>query len=147
MKDTRTPVRFALIRVAVSVAIGISLALLLPRALNLDPLWGVAGLTFASSIGSLLEVALLRQALDKRIGEPGGATNRIAALFAAALAAAAVAWLLRIPLGGLHVSILSACVIVLAYGLAYLLVTRLLGFKEVSVFASRLARLGRRHGN
>ncbi|MEW5918072.1 MAG: murein biosynthesis integral membrane protein MurJ, partial [Gemmatimonadota bacterium] len=144
MKDTRTPVRFALTRVAVSVAIGISLALVVPRALELDPLWGVAGLTLASSVGSLIEVALLRRALVKRIGERNASHARLAALFGAALGGAMIAWLVRIPFGRVHVSIYGAIVIVLAYAVTYLLITWHLGFKEVGLFVSRITRLGRR---
>src|SRR5262249_49370187 len=45
LRDTRTPLRFAVIRVALTTALGYLCALPLPRWLDIDPRWGVAGLT------------------------------------------------------------------------------------------------------
>src|SRR5262249_27884801 len=50
LHDTRTPLRFAIIRVSVAIAIGVLLALFVPRWLGIDPEWGVAGITVASGL-------------------------------------------------------------------------------------------------
>jgi putative peptidoglycan lipid II flippase len=142
LRDTRTPVRFALARVALSLTVGILLALILPRALHLNPLWGVAGLTVASSAGAWVEFALLRRALSRRVGAVHAGGSRVAKLWIAAVFAATVAWLVRIPLrnrGGLA----AAAVIVLLYGALYLVITWRFGFRQVAGVASRIARLRR----
>ena len=45
LRDTRTPLRFALLRVALTTGLGYVCALPLPRLLGIDPRWGMAGLT------------------------------------------------------------------------------------------------------
>ena len=147
LRDARTPVRFALARVAVSVAIGVLLALVLPRAFGLDRLWGVAGLTVASSAGALVEFLLLRRALARRVGAPERDPSRLGKLWLAALGAAAAAWLLRVPFGGAHVGLVAALLITVAYGASYLLITWLMGMREVSGVLNRVTRLGRRQAN
>jgi putative peptidoglycan lipid II flippase len=147
MKDARTPVRFALARVAVSTALGVLLALVLPRALDLDPLWGVAGLTVASSTGAIVESLLLRRALTRAVGAAPRDVRQRGKLWLAALSAAGVASLLRLPFGGGNVTISAALLIVVVYGGVYLFVTWQLGFSEVATVASRLSRLGRRRAH
>lgn len=142
LRDTRTPVRFALARVALSLTVGVMLAIVLPRAFELNRLWGVAGLTVASSVGAWLEVTLLRRALSRRVGAIDRNATRVARLWLAALLAAAATWLVRLPLrsrGGL----LAAALVVLLYGAVYLLVTWRLGFRQVVWAASRMSRLRR----
>ncbi len=142
LRDTRTPVRFALARVALSLAVGVLLALALPRAFDLHPLWGVAGLTVASSAGAWIEFALLRRALSRRVGSAETSTRSAGKLWLAAALAAAVAWLVRIALGG-RGGLASAALVVLLYGAAYLLITWRFGFRQIAWAASRMARLRR----
>src|SRR5262249_43182250 len=40
LRDTRTPLRFAVVRVLLTTALGLAFALPLPRLLGLDPKWG-----------------------------------------------------------------------------------------------------------
>jgi putative peptidoglycan lipid II flippase len=47
LRDTRTPLRYALVRVALAVALGLAGGVYLPRWLGVDPRWGAAGLTGA----------------------------------------------------------------------------------------------------
>jgi putative peptidoglycan lipid II flippase len=135
-------VRFALARVALSLTLGVLLALVLPRALDLNPLWGVAGLTVASSAGAWIEFALLRRALSRRVGAVHADASRVGKLWLAAILAAAAAWLVRIPFrnrGG----IAAAALIVLLYGVLYLLITWRFGFRQIAWVASRMSRLRR----
>ena len=43
LQDTRTPLRFALIRVALTIVLGYLFAIPLPVQLGIDPRWGAAG--------------------------------------------------------------------------------------------------------
>ncbi|HEV7799209.1 MAG TPA: murein biosynthesis integral membrane protein MurJ, partial [Pyrinomonadaceae bacterium] len=45
LHDTRTPLRYAIVRVTLTTVLGYLCALPLPRLLGIDPKWGVAGLT------------------------------------------------------------------------------------------------------
>ena len=68
LRDTRTPLNFAIIRVVLTVVLGYLFALPLPRLLGIDRHWGVAGLTLSAGIAGWVEFALLRRALQARIG-------------------------------------------------------------------------------
>jgi putative peptidoglycan lipid II flippase len=96
LKDSRTPLRFALVRIAVSTVLGATLALAGPRALGVDPRWGVAGITLASGVAAWIEFALLRAALGRRIGRTGLSRPVVLALagggILAALVALAASW-------------------------------------------------------
>ncbi len=71
LQDTRTPLRFAVVRVALTIALGYLFALPLPRALGVDQRWGAAGLTASAGIAGWIEFLLLRRALNARIGTTG----------------------------------------------------------------------------
>ena len=142
LRDTRTPVRFALARVAIGLAVGLVLAVVLPRALELNRLWGVAGLTVASSAGSWVEFGLLRRALAKRVGAIDTNMGRVAKLWLAAVLAAAATWLVQLPLKG-RGGVVVALLLVLLYGAGYLVITWSFGFRQIAWAASRIGRLRR----
>ena len=68
LRDTRTPLRFALIRVALTTSLGYVCALWLPGWIGIDRRWGVAGLTASAGVAGWVEFTLLRRALNRRIG-------------------------------------------------------------------------------
>ncbi|MCA1555571.1 MAG: murein biosynthesis integral membrane protein MurJ, partial [Acidobacteria bacterium] len=85
LHDTRTPLRYAVLRIVVSINLGILLALYLPPAIGIEPRWGVAGLTVASGIAGWVEFFLLRRTLNRRIGRTGLPVAYISKLWLAAL--------------------------------------------------------------
>ncbi len=85
LRDTRTPLNFALIRVALTLALGYLFALPLPRLLGIDHRWGVAGLTLSAGMAGWVEFSLLRRALQARIGTVLASAVRIAKLWGSAL--------------------------------------------------------------
>ena len=93
--DTRTPLRFAVIRVALVTALGYVFALMLPGWLGVPARWGAAGLTASAGLAGWVEFFLLRRGLARRIGATGVGAGRLARLWAAALAGAALGWLMR----------------------------------------------------
>jgi putative peptidoglycan lipid II flippase len=137
LRDTRTPLRFALVRVALTLLLGYFFALPLPRALGVDRNWGVAGLTASAGIAGWVEFVLLRRGLQARIGGVAFSVSRVFKLWAAALTAAALSLLLewRLHLGS-H-PILRGLVVLIPFGVAYLAITHLLGLDEAvpSIFA------------
>jgi putative peptidoglycan lipid II flippase len=125
LKDTRTPLRFAIIRVTLTTALGYVCAIPLPRLLGIDPKWGAAGLTASAGIAGWIEFLLLRHALSKRIGAARVGIPWMARLWGSAIAAAGVAWAIKLqwPIhqpDTLH-RILAAAVTLIPFGLIYLL--------------------------
>jgi putative peptidoglycan lipid II flippase len=93
--DTRTPVRFALVRVGVATAVGYVLALMAPGWLGIDRSWGAAGLTLAGGLAAWIELFLLRRTLSRRLGAMPLPVAHIGRLLAAAVTAGAAAWTTR----------------------------------------------------
>jgi len=142
--DTKTPLRFAVIRVALTTALGLLFALVLPRWLGIDTKWGVAGLTASAGIAGWVEFALLRRGLNARIGETGLPADFTLKLWAIAFLAAGLGFLAKLALGTRH-PILLACVVLPLYGGAYFGGSRLAGIPEAtSVIDSVLRRFGKR---
>ena len=119
LKDTKTPLRFAVLRVGATTVLGYLCAISLPPLLSVDPKWGVAGLTASAGISGWLEFVLLRRALVRRIGATPSLVGYTARLWAAALAGAASGYAIRSVLPGLH-PILTACVTLVPFGGVYL---------------------------
>lgn len=137
LRDTRTPLRYAIIRVALTTALGYLMAIPLPPAIGLDPRWGVAGLTASAGIAGWVEFALLRRTLNRRIGQTGLALGYTIRLWIAALAAAAVGWAVRIAIGHRN-PILAAALILPPYGVAYFGLTAALRLDEARSLLGRL---------
>ncbi len=89
--DTRTPLRYAVVRVALTTGLGFVCAVLLPPLVGLELKWGAVGLTASAGFSAWVEFALLRRALVGRIGPTPLAASYVAKLWGAALAAGAVA--------------------------------------------------------
>jgi putative peptidoglycan lipid II flippase len=140
LHDTRTPLRFALLRVFLTIGLGYLFALPLPRALGIDPRWGAAGLTASAGIAGWVEFLLLRRALNRRLGPTGLPIPLAFRLWGAAAVAAAAAWALRTALPEAH-PILAALAVLSLYGGVYFFLTDRLGVAEA---AALLRRLGRR---
>jgi putative peptidoglycan lipid II flippase len=136
LRDTRTPLRFAVIRVILTTLLGYLFALPLPHLLGIQPRWGVAGLTISAGISSWVEFALLRRALVQRIGPSGLSAIFLAKLWAAALAAGAVSWAVHRALGQL--SPIPAAILILGiYGALDFAITLLLRLPEARALFSR----------
>jgi putative peptidoglycan lipid II flippase len=137
LHDTRTPLRFALLRVVLTIGLGYLAALPLPRALGLDARWGAAGLTASAGVAGWVEFVLLRGALNRRIGETGLPLSLVARLWGAAAAAAGGAWALRAVLPASH-PILTAAALLTVYGGVYFALTDRLGVPEAAAVTRRL---------
>ncbi len=112
LRDTRTPLRYALVRVALTTALGYVCAIPLPRWLGVPALWGAAGLTASAGVAGWIEMLMLRGALNRRIGRTGLSLGYVAKLWAAAAVAAGVAWSAKTAASAsLHPVILAALVI------------------------------------
>jgi len=144
LRDTRTPLRYAVVRVILTTGLGYLCAIPLPPALGIEARWGVAGLTISAGAASWIEFVLLRRALNRRIGQTGLPVPHLAKLWIAAAAAALIAWAIHYVLGH-HSPILLAVLVLGPYGLIYFGAAHALGVDEAAaVFARALGIIRRK---
>jgi putative peptidoglycan lipid II flippase len=137
LHDTKTPLKFAIVRVALTSILGYMFAVPLPRALGIDPHWGAAGLTVSFGIAGWVEFIALRHALGKRIGETGLPASLSLRLWASATVAGAAAYGLK-QLLAIPSSIVTAALVLGAFGVVYLATTLVLKVPEATVLLRRL---------
>ena len=141
LRDTRTPLRFAVIRVSLTFALGYFFALPLPRMLGLDHRWGTAGLTFSAGIAGWLEFALLRRGMHRRIGIVPADGSRIVRLWLVAIVAAAIGYGIKRVLPFQKPLLVGPCVLI-PYAALYLAITQQMGIASMGTL-NRLLRRGR----
>ncbi|MCA1618150.1 MAG: murein biosynthesis integral membrane protein MurJ [Acidobacteria bacterium] len=145
LHDTRTPLRFAVLHVALATVLGYLFALPLPPLLGIDQRWGTVGLTLSAGLAGWAELLLLRRRLNARIGRTGVASSFASKLWVSAAASAALAWGLRLLLGDVH-PIFVAALVLTPYGLLYFGLTSLWGVPESRAVVGRFTRILRRRG-
>ena len=133
LRDTRTPFRYAMLRVALATGAGYVAALHVPGWLGVARLWGAAGLTLTSGLAAWVEFACLRGTLNRRIGRTGLDVRVVSVLVLAGLAGAAAGWSARLVLPALH-PILTAAVVLPAFGGVFLIVCRVLGVQVAAAW-------------
>jgi putative peptidoglycan lipid II flippase len=139
LRDAATPFRFAAIRVLLTSVFGYLCALPLPRALGIDPSWGAAGLTASAGVAGWLEMLLLRQGMNRRIGRTGLPTPFVVRMWGASLAGAAAAWAVKLALG--PVSPLGAGALILGcYGVVFFAAAWTLGIPEAAATVTQIRR-------
>jgi putative peptidoglycan lipid II flippase len=138
LRDTRTPLRFAVIRVILTTILGLLCAFPLPHLLGIGARWGAAGLTISAGISSWVEFALLRRTLNRRIGHTGIPTNSLVKLWAGALVAASCGWTIHHFLGH-HSPVLVAVAVLGPFGIIYFGAILALGLEEARGFLRSVA--------
>ena len=142
LRDTRMPLRFAIVRVLLTTLLGYLAALPLPRLLGIEPRWGVAGLTISAGIASWVEFTLLQRGIRRRIGQVGVPLAFLAQVWVAALIAAAAGRGVLIAIGH-RGPIILAVIVLSVYGALFFGVSTLLKLPEAQ---SMLGMLRRRTG-
>jgi putative peptidoglycan lipid II flippase len=137
--DTKTPLRFAVIRVALTTILGLIAALWLPGALSLDRKWGVAGLTMSAGVAGWVEFSLLRFSLAKRIGSVSIPVALLAKLWTVAFFASFLAYGIKRAVGTNHPLPLAVTALSI-YGVVYWLGTSALGVAESKEIAAGVFR-------
>ena len=139
LKDTRTPLRFAVLRVLLTTGLGYVFALPLPRALGIDPRWGAAGLTVSAGLSGWMEFALLRGSMNRRIGKTGLSSVFVIKLWVCAVAGAAAGWAGKWLMMSSH-PILLAIVSLGFFGIVYFAAAFLFRLDEVKGLIGRISR-------
>jgi putative peptidoglycan lipid II flippase len=139
LRDTRTPLRFAVVRVLLTTLLGYLAALPLPRLLGIEPRWGVAGLTISAGIASWVEFTLLQRGIRRRIGQVGVPISFLAQVWLASLIAAAAARGTLFSLGH-RGPIIPAVIVLSVYGILFFGVSTLLKLPEAQGMLGILRR-------
>ena len=159
LRDTRTPLWFALIRVFLTAGLGLLFAFPLRHYINSILLHGLhlptpslpdsvpdiqlglgaVGLTLSAGIAGWVEFLLLRRALQARIGSTALPNHYPAKIWAAALCASAAGWL-----AGRYVHLgfrwFNLAIVLGAFGVIYAAVTLAAGIPEARSLLRRVWR-------
>jgi putative peptidoglycan lipid II flippase len=98
LKDVRTPLKIAALRVSLGAGLGYLAARMAPGWLGVPAELGAAFLTATSGIVAFLEYSLLRRALRRAIGDVGLPVNRVLILWGCAIAAGLAALGIKLAL-------------------------------------------------
>jgi putative peptidoglycan lipid II flippase len=137
--DPRTPLRYAMVRLAVTTVLGLACALYLPALLGIAPQWGTIGLTASAGVAGWIELFLLRRAMKARIGATGLPRSLLLTLWISAAASAVAAFALKIALGWQQ-PILLGVVVLGVYGSLYFALTYLARVEECRTSVQKLVR-------
>lgn len=129
LHDTRTPAKFAFVRVLLAGTGGLALMLELRDVSAAGHTLGVVGLSVASGLAAWVEWGLTRRVLRQRIGKTGFRGPMLVRMFGAALPAAGAALLIRMFLPPVH-HVLAAVAVLVPYVLIYFALGRLFGLEE-----------------
>ncbi len=164
LKDTRTPLNFAIIRVSVGAGLAYLLGVVAPGALGIPPIIGTAGVAGAAGMAAWIEFVLLRRKLVKTIGPVPLGAPRLLRLWGAAIAAALLGLSLKVALthtfgaspealtvwGGnvlpqpALMPVMTAVIVLGTFGVTYLGLTWTFGIPEASAVVRRVLRRGSR---
>jgi putative peptidoglycan lipid II flippase len=137
VQDTRSPLRYAVVRVILTIAFGYLLALRLPAWIGVEPRWGVAGLALSSGLAAWVEFVLLRGALSSRIGKTRIPAGVLARLWGGAGAASIAGAVVRLALVDQHPLVVALFSLGM-YGVAYFAITAELGVPEARRLLKRV---------
>ena len=139
LRDTRTPLWFAVARVLLTGVLGYLFAYPLPALLGLPAWTGVAGLTASAGIAGWVEFYLLRRSIGRRIGRTGMARGHLVKLWSAGILAGLCALGVVHAFHNTHVfagGVVAMATFALVYGAA----TVALGIPQATQIASRVLR-------
>jgi putative peptidoglycan lipid II flippase len=162
LRDTKTPARYAIVRVVLSAILGVVLMIQF-ETIKVDRLGlnipggifsdvriggrqlGVVGLALGTGFGAWVEWALLKRALRNRIGGVGAGVGPLTRMFGAALAGAGAAWAMRMLLPeGIHI-FLRGVLVLGVFGAVYFGVAAALGLSQAGALFRRIkGKFGRR---
>ena len=131
LRNTRTPLKFAVIRVVLTLGLGYLCALPLPPLLGIDRRWGVAGLTLSAGVAGWIEFVLLRHGLHRQIGAVPFSVSRLSKLWLAAIIAALVAYGIKLVLP-FHAPLLVGPAVLVPYGVIYLVLAHVMGISTIA---------------
>jgi putative peptidoglycan lipid II flippase len=148
LRDTRTPLKYAMVRVVLTAALGLAAGLWLPDVLHVDRRLGAVGLTASAGIAGWVEFALLRRGIARRIGRSDIPAALLARLWLAAAGAGAAGVGVKLLFGGLPATraaaVVEAAAVFGVFGAGYLALCLLFDVAEAYAAVQRARRMFRR---
>lgn len=138
LKDTKTPLKFAIIRVLLTTVFGIIAGLYLPEFLGLQRQWGAAGLTASAGLAGWFEFYFLRKALCQLIGELKFPKYYLIKIWASALIAGSFIFYFKTYLQN-HIYI-NLTVLLFLFGIIYLPLTLYFKIESAELFYQKIIR-------
>jgi len=139
LRDSRTPMRFAILRIALTTVLGYICALKVPVWLGVDLKYGAVGLAASAGVAGWIEFILLRRGLTRKIGRTGLIPSYVVMLWLAALPAAGIAWEVKRHLPPLRPAYV-ALIVLPVYGIIYLGLSVALRVPESTLLIGRIRR-------
>lgn len=139
LRDTKTPLKFSIVRVILTTVLGYLMGLKLPALLGLEASWGTAGLTASAGLAGWIEFVLLRNRINHLIGPTGLKFIYTIKLWMAAILSGVIAFLCK-PFQITHHPFLSGLVIIGLYGVSYFAISAALGLEESKQFMQKVFR-------
>jgi putative peptidoglycan lipid II flippase len=139
LRDPRSPLNFAIIRIVLTTVLGYICAIYVPRWLGVPQTWGAVGLTASAGVAGWVEMFLLRHRLNKRIGHTALPADFLLKLWASALTGAAIAWAVKLALPKMDAR-LTAILVLGPYSLIFLAMTLLFRIPEAAATFNRILR-------
>lgn len=140
MKDTRTPLKFAILRVFFTSTLGVLGAFYVPGLLGIDPKWGTTGLTVTAGMAGWIEFYLLRHTLNKKIGHTGLSVPFQIKLWSAAGISGLLAFALKLLLNDFGHVILRAGIVLGTYGVLYFVLGYLLKVEQAHSLVGKIKK-------
>jgi putative peptidoglycan lipid II flippase len=119
LRDTRTPLRFALLRVALTAALGWFLAFPVTGWLGIPRRLGLVGLTVSAGMAAWVEFTLLRSALRSRVGKTGLQASYLTRLWLISVIAVIPSFAEKLWLRGLP-PLISGFLVLSTFGIVFL---------------------------
>ena len=139
LRDTRTPLWFAIVRVCLTGILGYLFAFPLPRLLGLPAWTGAAGLTVSAGIAGWVEFYLLRRAITARIGRTALPPGTLVQLWGAGLVGGAAGYGVMLLFGTGHHFVRGLAALA-TFAVVYGIATVALGVPQARAIASRVLR-------
>lgn len=140
LRDTRKPLKFAMIRVFFTTTLGVLCAFYLPGLLGVDPKWGTTGLTASAGLAGWIEFYLLRHTLNKIIGKTGLAVSFQVKLWSVALVSSAIAFGVKLMLNDFGHIIVRAVIVLGTYGVLYFGLGYLFKIEQATSLVEKIKR-------
>ncbi len=137
--DTKTPLRFAVVRVSLTALLGWAVVVPLPAQFGWPPLLSAAGLTASAGVAAWIEFLLLSRALQRRIGHMPRDWSSEARIWAAAALAGGSAFAVHHTLP-IQQPIIQGLATVATFGLVYFAAGILFGLDQARAILSRVRK-------
>ena len=137
LKDTRTPLKFAFVRVVLTTGLGYLVGIRAPGWLGLNAAWGTAGLTSSAGVAGWVEFYLLRKHLSPRIGTTGVKASYLGKLWIAALTSGGIGFGVKTLIGIRH-PVITGVIALGVFGVSYLVATMAMKIEQSNALLKKL---------